>query len=239
MERLSPKIIILASVILIAIVVGSYAIGIGVIGGGKFSFESSSWHGFSGYFNNMLSPILAAIAAAIAFFSLTHQLKEARRESSLNEQIANYLNHLKLLQSMIEKRWKTISRVNQMDWEEEPFYSINRAYLKERQIKSKYLALEVLRLCRLFEDLVDGVQWYTHLHKDKVDLAKQNFPRNEWSHFSQSLIQEQDKKMRFCYEYCLWLLEEPSNIAEQYQKEILIYRQFYENLVSDGSLYEP
>ncbi len=238
MERLNPKIVVLTSLILIAIVVGSYAIGIGVIGGGAFSFESSSWHGFAGYFNNMLSPILAAIAATIAFLSLTHQLKEARRESSLNEQIANYLNHLNLLRSMIDKRWKTINRVSQMDWEEEPFHAINRGNLKEQLTNAVYLSPEVVRLSRLFEDLADGVQWYTHLHKEKIELAKQDSPRNERSHFSQSLIQEQDKKMKFCYEYCLWLLEEPSDKTDQYKREVLIYRQFYENLVSDGTLNE-
>lgn len=130
MERLNPKVLILTSLILIAVVVGSYAIGIGIIGKGSFSFESSSWEGFAGYLNN-------------------------------------------------------------------------------------------------------------HLHKEKIDLSKLDFPRNEWAHFSQSLIQEQDKRMKYCYEYCLWLLEEPSNKIEQHEKELLIYRQFYENLISDGTLNEP
>ena len=234
MERLSTIKIILFSLALIAIVVGSYTIGIGLIGGGEFSFEASSWHEFSGFFNNMLSPILAAFAAAIAFFSLTHQLRESRRDSSLNEQIANYLSHINLLQSMIEKRWKTINKVNQMDWEEEPFYAINSGDIKEKLSNSAYLLPEVVRLFLLFEDLVDAMQWYTHLHKEKIDLSKQDFPRNEWSHFSQSLIQEQDKKMK----YCMWLLNEPIKQTERYQTELLIYRQFYENLVSTGTLNE-
>lgn len=238
MARLSTKKIILFSLLLIVIVVGSYAIGIGLIGGRKFSFQASSWHEFSGFFNNMLSPILAAIAASIAFFSFTHQLRETRRESSLNEQIANYLSHINLLQNMIEKKWKTVNKVNQMDWEEEPFSAINITNIREKLIKSAYLSPEVIRLFRLFEDLVDAMQWYTHLHKEKIDISKQDFPRNEWAHFSQSLIQEQDKKMKYCYEYCMWLLNVPNKQTERYQTELLIYRQFYENLVSSGTLNE-
>ena len=238
MKKLSAKLIITLSLTLISLVVGSYVIGIGVIGGGKFSFEALEWERFSSYFNNILSPILAAIAAAIAFFSLTHQLREARRESSLNEQIANYLNNIKLLQSMIDKRWKTIIRVNQMDWEEEPFYAINVANIKEKLNKLDYLTPEIIRLFRLFEDLVDAVQWYTHLHKEKIDLSTQSFPKNEWAHFSQALIQEQDKKMKYCYEYCIWSLTEPTKQADKYYKEIIIYRQFYENLVESGTLNE-
>lgn len=239
MERLNPTILITVIIVLISIVVGSYIVGIGVLGESTFSYESQDWVRFSNFFNGMLSPILAALAAAIAFFSLTYQLKIARQDASLNEQIANYLNHIKLLQGMIDKRWSTISKVTEKDWEEEPFYAINRSNVRQTSVKGVYLSPEVVILFQLFEDLVDAMQWYTRLHKLKIDLNSQEFARDEWSHFSTSLIREQDKKMRFCYEYCLWLLEEPSDQTEKYQKELLIYRQFYENLRSDGILFEP
>jgi len=239
MEKLNIKLIIIAIVLLVSFVIFSYILGVGVIGKTSFSFASKDWVSFSSYFNGMLSPILAAIAAAVAFFSLTHQLKIARQESSQNEQISNYLNHIKLLQSMIIKRWSTISKVTKMDWEEEPFYAINRNNVRQNLKNGVYLSSEVVVLFRLFKDLVDAMQWYTHLHKLKIDLNNQEFPKSEWSHFSTSLIRDQDKKMRFCYEYCLWLLEEPNKQTDKHHKEILIYRQFYENLCSDGTLVDP
>lgn len=239
MERTSIKVIVATTTVLIILVVTAYFLGVGVVGGAKFSFNAKDWVDFSSYFNGMLSPFLAALAAAIAFFSLSHQMRISRQDSSLNEQIANYLNNIKLLQAMIDKRWVTVIKVTQTDWETEPFYAINKGNIKESLVNSVYLSPEMIVLFRLLEDLVDAVQGYTYLHKLKIDLNQQSFPKNEWSHFSISLIREQDKKMRYCYQYCLWVLEEPNEYYEKYQKELLIYRQFYENLKSEGTLFEP
>lgn len=92
---------------LIFAVVTAYILGVGVIGGAPFSLGAEEWESFASFFNNMLSPMLAALAAAIAFFSLALQIRESRKDASLNEQITNYLNHIALLQRMIEKRWVT------------------------------------------------------------------------------------------------------------------------------------
>ena len=238
MIKLNLKIIFIISLLLIFIIASSYVIGVGIIGGASFSYNASAWVSFSSYFNNMLSPVLASIAAAIAFFSLTRQLSSARKDASLNEQISNYLNHINLLQKMIEKKWKTIISISNIDWEVEPFNFINKENIKDRLENESHLPQEAIRLFRLFEDLVDAMQWYTYLHKEKIDLYKGSHPKNEWSHFSASLIQEQDKKMKFCYEYCLWLIQEKAVQTARYNKELLIYSQFYENLIQSGTLNE-
>ncbi|WP_144439552.1 hypothetical protein [Vibrio coralliirubri] len=226
-------------VILIFLVVGAYIFGIGYLGNTELSFKASDWVDFSSFFNGMLSPILAALAAAIAFISLTQQLRESRKDASLNEQIGNYLNHINLLQGMIDKRWQTISKVNQTDWETEPFFAINRHNISESLVKSAYLSAEVVTLCKFMQDLTEAVQWYTQLHKQKLDLYSQEFPKKEWAHFSTSLVREQDKKMRYCYEYCLWMLEEPNEFTKKYKDELIIFQAFYEGLVRGGTLYEP
>ncbi|HCH1532102.1 TPA: hypothetical protein NKQ35_004628 [Vibrio parahaemolyticus] len=238
MNKFKPFHVILLTLALIALVVGAYAFGVGFVGKNDLSFKPSAWVEFSSFFNGMLSPILASLAAAIAFFSLTHQLNIARKESSLNEQISNYLNHINMLQNMVDKRWRTVTRVSKIDWEEEPFQAINIENIKESFSSNGYLAPEVIRLCGLFGELVDAMQWYTYLHKSKISLEKQEFPRNEWAHFSKSLIRDQDKKMRFCYQYCLWLNNEPNSRNSRYQEEVLIYIQLYESLCQDGTLLE-
>ena len=100
--------IVLTITILIIIVAGSYFIGIGVLGGSSFSLNSKDWVDFSSYFNGILSPILAAIAAVIAYYSLFRQITISRKESSLNEQISNYLNNINLLKSIILSESKLI-----------------------------------------------------------------------------------------------------------------------------------
>lgn len=117
---------------LIFAVVAAYIVGVGLIGGASFSLGAEEWERFASFFNNMLSPMLAALAAAIAFFSLALQIRESRKDASLNEQITNYLNHIALLQRMIEKRWVTISNVGNNDWEKEPFSYIKRGFIRER-----------------------------------------------------------------------------------------------------------
>lgn len=221
---------------LIFAVVTAYILGVGVIGGAPFSLGAEEWESFASFFNNMLSPMLAALAAAIAFFSLALQIRESRKDASLNEQITNYLNHIALLQRMIEKRWVTISNVGNKDWEKEPFSYIRYDFVGERKSNFFELVPDILRLCRLFQDLADGVQWYTYLHKSKIDFSNQSFPRNEWSHFSNSLIQEQDKKMKYCFEVSKVLVEMQEGISESEMREFVIYLDFYNHLVSTGTL---
>jgi len=240
MDKINPVKILLLVSLLIFLVALSYIVGVGIIGKGEFSLTPKSWESFSIFFTGMLSPILAAIAAATAFFSLTYQLKVARQDTSLNEQIANYLNNIQILQSMIDKRWKTVSKITQVDWEEELYDEINLVNIKNRLQENINFTNEIIVLFRLFEDLVQAVQWYTFLHKSKIDLNNQNYPRNEWSHFSKSLIREQDKKMKFCYEYCTWILNEKESLQANIknQTELHIYSQFYENLLNTGDLYK-
>jgi preprotein translocase subunit SecG len=221
---------------LIFAVVAAYIVGVGLIGGASFSLGAEEWERFASFFNNMLSPMLAALAAAIAFFSLALQIRESRKDASLNEQITNYLNHIALLQRMIEKRWVTISNVGNNDWEKEPFSYINRGFIRERNSNFFELIPDILRMCRLFQDLADGVQWYTYLHKSKIDFSNQHFPRNEWSHFSNSLIQEQDKKMKYCFEVSKFMVEMRDGVSESEMREFLIYVGFYNHLVSTGTL---
>lgn len=238
MNKLSIKKIVSASLLLIAVVVGAYMIGVGLIGGAKFSFGPKAWESFSGFFNNMLSPILAALAAAIAFYSLTIQIRESRQEASLNEQISNYLKNIEMLQRMIEKRWKTISKVSDKNWEDEPYAEISEGSIKEHREDIYNLAPDIVRLCQLFQDLANAIQWYTHLHRQKISGSEKDFPRKEWSHFSNSILQEQDKKMKFCYEVSQWFSQRQDIVEPTYVKELLIYRDFYANLVGTGTLSE-
>ncbi len=238
MDKFSPVKILLLVTLLIFLVVISYVIGVGIIGGNNFSLTPKDWESFSTYFNGMLSPILAAIAAAIAFFSLTYQLNAARKETALNEQISNYIKHIDLLQGMIDKKWKAITNHTKVDWEEILFYEINREIIKSRLQGNANFTHDVIMLTRLFEDLIDAMQWYTHLHKQKIGSEAQSTQRNEWSHFSKSLIREQDKKMIFCYQYCSWIIDEHLDGNKKYHKELLMYMQLYDNLINDGTLYE-
>jgi len=214
-------------------------LGVGIIGGHNFSYNPKSWESFAGYFNGLLSPILAALAAIIAFLSLTHQIRESRKEASLNEQIQNSLKNIELIQRMIDSRWETIVKVCKVDWATEVLYAINKDNLEENLKKNAYLLPEVVVICRLFEDLSQSVQWYTALHKRKIDLENNEFPLREWSHFSTSLIKSQDKKLRFCYVYCQWVMDaaSASKISEEHKKEVLIFLSFYEGLMEEGTLY--
>ncbi|WP_078082655.1 hypothetical protein [Microbulbifer mangrovi] len=242
MNKPSHKIIayIITTILLIAAgVIASYVIGVGIIGGSNFSSAPEDWAEFSTYFNGMLSPILAGVAAAVAFISINHQLSAHKQDSTQNEKISNYLNHIKLLQNMIEKQWLTITKVTKSDWEHEPFYAINKKNIKSNLLKNVYLSPEVNNLSNLFQDLVEAVQWYTQLHKSKIEFNSKDFVRSEWSHFSRSLIREHDKKMRYCYEYCNWLIEEPCAQTKKYQTQALSFRQFYENLCSNGTIQTP
>jgi hypothetical protein len=231
------KILLVVS-LLIILVIAAYVVGIGTIGGASFSLSAEDWVNFSNYFNDMLSPILAALAAVIAYYSLSHQIRIAREDSSLSEQISNYLNNINTLKNIIDKRWNTVAKVCQRDYEEETFPAININNIKDSLKSNAYLAPEVIRLAQLFHDLEQAVLWYTNLHERKIELKKENFPRKEWVHFSLSLIREQEKKMKFCYEYCQWLHTEPSKKTENYGTEVIIYTQFYENLCSNGTLFK-
>lgn len=217
-------------------VVAVYGLGVGWIGGARFSLGPAEWESFSSFFNNMLSPVLAALAAAIAFFSLSIQIRESRKDASLNEQISNYLNHIGLLERMIEKRWFTITYVGEKDWEIESFSNINFRVIMKNNSKFFNLVPDILQLCHLFQDLVYGVEWYTYLHKSKIEFSDQSFPRNEWSHFSNSLIQEQDKKMKYCFELGKFFVESREGISESEVIEFRIYMDFYNNLIETGVL---
>lgn len=236
MEKLSVIKISIIIFSILFVVVGAYIFGVGILGGAEFSLNANDWVSFSSYFNGILSPLLAAIAAATAFFSLTYQLNLSRKDSSLNEQISNYLKHIEILQRIIEKRWTVIKNFSNLDWESETFTSITEMNIKEKLLGFGFIEPEIIEMYRIFEDLVDAMQWYSVLHKKKIDLDKNYFPKSEWSHFSASMIREQDKKLKFCYEYCLWVLSERSELHDDSSKEHLVFRQFYEGLKSDGIL---
>lgn len=239
MKWLTFRNIALSIIAILLLVIGPYIIGVGLIGGAKISFSPEDWESFSNYFNSISSPFLAAIAAIIAYLSLSSQIAQARKDASLTSQVSNQLSYIKTLQAIIERRWLVITKVTETNWEEEPYHAINRENIKNSLVKNIYLAQEVIPLCRFFQDLSDATQWYSHLIKQKIEEPAEAFPRSEWSHFSQSLILEQQKKMKFCYEYTVWLLDEPHSKTSHYTKELLIFRQFYENLLKIGALIEP
>ncbi|MFN4292469.1 MAG: hypothetical protein ACK4E7_16560 [Permianibacter sp.] len=239
MKWLTFRNIALSIIAVLLLVIGPYIIGVGLIGGAKVSLAPQDWESFSNYFNSISSPFLAAIAAVIAYLSLSSQIEHARKDSSLTSQMSNQLNHIKILQAIIEKRWLVITKVTATNWEEEPFYAINRENIKSSLVKNVYLAQEIVPLCRFFQSLSEATQWYSRLMRQKLHEPAEAYPKSEWSHFSRSLILEQQKKMKFCYEYTVWLLDEPHSKTNHYTTELLIFRQFYENLLKIDALIEP
>lgn len=224
----------LGLILIITVPTLAYYFEISLKGGYAYSATPDSWETFAVFINNILGPVLASIAALVAYFSLQIQLKENRKSQSLNQQVENYIRHIALLGKMVDKRWKVINNYCGIDYEEIGDHIIN-ASLLGRLTNKEHIISDVIILMQLFHDLQSAIQWYTHLHKQQISGSEFDFPRAEWSHFSNSLIREHGKKMKFCYYFGGAVKDRYKHESKEY-REILMFEGLYDNLNSEGVL---
>ncbi|WP_159084567.1 hypothetical protein [Dongshaea marina] len=181
--------------------------------------------------------VIVMTGTVISFNFVKTELKSIREESALSEQISNYLEYIKVLQFMIKKRWKSISVISEKNLENDSMVFINQFLFDDyHEVKLMKLSTEITYLCGLFRDLFDATKLYTDFHKRRVARGGNNLKDENWLNFSVSLIQAHDKKLKFCYEFCSFIIRSEVDLFEDGNEDLLKFIDFYETLKRNGTL---